>query len=89
MSKRTQVLAQIATLEKSLTYQRNKVAKHKKYLYTMAKDHWVLLIATLLPAFYFGMRAGKKIGFGQRVQQVIRVGLIAYTSHVKKLLFSF
>ena len=89
MSKRTKILAKLTTLEKSLTYQRKRVAIHKRGLLLEVKAHWLAITAVLLPAFYLSVKAGKKRGVGQMIKRFMRIGLMAYTSHIKTLLFNF
>lgn len=72
-------------MEKRLKSQQASVEANKNYLFNLANDHRVVLVATLLPAFVWGWRQAKiKGGLRHGVKQALKYGLLAAFTNIKK-----
>jgi hypothetical protein len=71
-------------IEKKLKYQQLEVTSHKNYFLAMINDNRITLIATLLPGFLWGWKQARVRGKSKIMKQLIRYGLLAVATNVKK-----
>lgn len=69
---RKELLARIASVKQTLTYQQTDVIKHKAYLDSVINDHRWVVLTSLLPAFLWGWERGKKQKLAQVIKQFIK-----------------
>ena len=73
-------------MEKILQYQQIKALNHTNHLIAIVKNHRVLCLTTLLPAFLWGWKKGKENSLSKVIKQLVNIGAVTFFSHIKKQL---
>ncbi len=75
-------------IEKKLKRQQREVTLHKNYFLTTINNNLITLLATLLPSFLWGWKQARVRGKSKIMKQLVRYGLLAVATNVKKQIVS-